>query len=93
MKQFLKAALTVGLLSTTTVSYSGSNSHTAIIDAYNDAYTTGGVIVTTSKLGRVSITTLQLPNDKAKLCGTFSTLVDDIVVTLDDFSRVNVVCD
>ena len=96
MKYFLNhltAALTVALLLTSTALYSGNDSHIAILDAYDANYTTGGFIATTSTEGRVTITTLQLPNDKAQLCRVFGTLVDDIVVTLDDHSTVNVECD
>lgn len=96
MNKILKvatAALTVALLSTSTVSYSGSTSHIAILDAYNDAYDVGGIIIRSTQDDYTILTTLQLPNDKAKLCGTFGTLVDEIVVTLDDHTTVDVVCD
>ena len=87
-----KAALTVALLSLSTAVYSGTVSHTAIIDAYDAAYTTGGVIIVSDKSDHTVLTTLQLPYDPVKLCDTFGDMVDDIVFTKPDYSVIHLDC-
>ncbi len=72
--------------------FSGTVSHITILDAYDDAYKVGGIIIQSNDDNDTILTTLELPYDPVKLCSTFDALVDTIIFTKPDHTTVTVDC-
>lgn len=85
-------ALTAALLSLSTALTAGTVSHTTILDAYDSAYTTGGVIIHSDDDDFTTLTTLQLPYDPVKLCNVFGEHVEVIIFTKPDHSLIYLDC-
>jgi len=96
MTNFLKILLIPTILAVllvfSTSSSAGETSHVRINDAYDAAYTTGGIIIMSDDKNYTTLTTLQLPYEPIKLCDTFGSMVDVIIFTKDDYTTVYLDC-